>query len=107
MRRSFSCVKFSNEKALGMYMNKRPCRVEFCGDAVQLCSFWRKKPLLRWEQGQIDAIQEVVTLGELYFEFKPRIGQNGFVLWVHKKEWDFFRQCCRELVGERFYRLFG
>ena len=96
----YHVIKFSSEKAFGMYLEKTPCRVLFADGKLLVQSRLTKK--MRLCLDSILSVEDVITLGQHYFSIAYLQSDQVHTLIFREKRKDQtkFKEDCLRLVGK-------
>lgn len=97
---SYHVIKFSSEKALGMYLKKMPCRVLFADGKLLIQSRLTKKIQLCLDS--ILSVEDIITLGQHYFPiaYLQSNQVQTLIFRVKRKDRAEFREDCLRLIGK-------
>ena len=96
----YHVIKFSSEKAFGMYLEKTPCRVLFADRKLLVQSRLTKK--MRLCLDSILSVEDVITLGQHYFSiaYLQSNQVHTLIFRVKRKDQTKFKEDCLRLVGK-------
>lgn len=102
---SYHVVKFSSEKALGMYLEKMPCRVLFADGKLLVQSRLTKKIQLCLDS--ILSVEDIITLGQHYFSiaYLQSNQVQTLIFRVKRKDRTEFREDCLRLIAKTAYPI--